>query len=273
MRALTTLSCTTLATLIFSSSMAVPVFDLSKTTEYLKKATDVSSLFKDLSGTYMNNTTSQVEGSGIYSSAFNNGVANMIVRNNQARFNNANQALAMSSAPVNVCGAYSLSNALNDLACQSLSQLSSNTQTYIKTSKNPYQVAHDASKHKITDISTIAVSTLPSVQSQDDVLKNADVLQEQAYKTSVSVFTDSIKNDKENLYNPLSNQAIDDFSDKAVKEIQESDNKSQIYRKMAVMQASYLTASMLSYKHELEKEMALSLQLLQAVKQQTQRVK
>ena len=77
--------------------------------------------------------------------------------------------------------------------------------------------------------------------------------------------TQSIKTDQENLYNPLTNQAADDFGTDEIKKIQESYSKSQLYRKMAVMLAQKNYADMLAYKHQLQSELAMTMQLLQQV--------
>ncbi len=171
----------------------------------------------------------------------------------------------MSSEPVDVCGNYSLSSALNDLACESLSALSESSSQFIQDSQNHELVAKNAATHEVTDINTIAVSTLPIIDRNSDVEQQAVQLQEQAYKAMARSLVQSIKTDQVNLFNPLTNQAADDFGANEIKKIQESYSKSQLYRKIAVMVAQMNYADMLAYKHQLQNELAMAMQLLQKI--------
>lgn len=257
--------------LFVSNVFAVPTFDGGKMTERLKSFQEMVQSFNQLKNEYINKYVGQIQGASDYTDALNNGFANQIIRNNQARLSAENQRLRMSNEPVNICGSYSLSTALNDLACESLSSLSDSSVDFIKKSQNHELVSKDASSNKVTDINTIAVTTLPVIDKKgknNDVMTQVDYLQEQAYKSIVHTLTQSIKSDHKNLYNPLSNQAADDFGTDEIKNIQETYNKSQIYRKMAVMLAQKNYAAMLSYKHQLQSELAMAMQLLQQVSKQ-----
>jgi hypothetical protein len=75
----------------------------------------------------------------------------------------------------------------------------------------------------------------------------------------------SIKTDQVNLFNPLTNQAADDFGANEIKKIQEGYSKSQLYRKIAVMLAQMNDADMLAYKHQLQNELAMTMELLQQI--------
>lgn len=118
---------------------------------------------------------------------------------------------------MDICEVYSLSTALNDFVCDSLSTLGNSSSQFIQISQNHEKVAKDADSHKINDINTISVTTLPAVNKNDDVETQSDRLQEQAYKSTVNTLTTSIKLDQENLYNTLSNQANNDFGTDEIK--------------------------------------------------------
>lgn len=191
-----------------------------------------------------------------------NGFANMIVRQNQTQVDIQNQQMRLSSKPLDICDSISVSAALNDLVCDALESMASDTQDYSERLTQPYQVAHDVDSYKISDISTVAVSTAPKVQVNQAVTKQTEILEEQVFKTTVFATLDSIKLDRENIINPLTNSALDDFSPEEVQKIQEEYSKSQLYRKMLVMRAKMLSASMTDYKHQLQQEMILALSLL-----------
>jgi hypothetical protein len=257
--------------LSFSNGFSVPTFDGGKMLERLKSFEETAQSFNDLKKEYINKYVGQIQGASNYADALNNAFANQIIRNNQSRLSAENQRLKMSSEPVDICSNYSLSSALNDLACGSLSSLSDSSVNFIKKSQNHELVSKDATSHKVSDINTIAVTTLPVIDKTDknnDVMTQVNHLQEQAYKSTVHTLTQSIKSDHKNLYNPLTNQTADDFGTDEIKKIQETYNKSQLYRKMAVMLAQKNYAAMLAYKHQLQSELAMAMQLLQRVDQQ-----
>jgi hypothetical protein len=246
-------------------ALAVPTSDELKVADRLKSLQEMAQSFNDLKNEYINKYMVQIQGSSGSVDVINNGFANHIVRNNQARLDSENQRLRMSSEPVDVCGNYSLSSALNDLACESLSALSESSSQFIQDSQNHELVAKHAATHEVTDINTIAVSTLPIIDRNSDVEQQAVQLQEQAYKAMARSLVQSIKTDQVNLFNPLTNQSADDFGANEIKKIQESYSKSQLYRKIAVMVAQMNYADMLAYKHQLQNELAMAMQLLQKI--------
>ncbi|MDA0911425.1 MAG: hypothetical protein O2809_07720 [Proteobacteria bacterium] len=246
-------------------ALAVPTGDELKMADRLKSLQEMAQSFNDLKNEYINKYMAQIQGSSGSVDVINNSFSNEIVRNNQARLDGENQRLRISSQAVDVCGNYSLSNALNDLACDSLSALAENGSNYIQKSQNHEWVAKDAATHNVSDINTMTLSTLPIIDHSNDVEKQAEQLQEQAYKGTANTLTQSIKIDQANLYNPLTNKAADDFGTDEIKKIQENYSKSQLYRKMAVMLAQKNYADMLAYKHQLQSELAMTMQLLQQV--------
>ena len=254
-----------LSLIAFRPALAVPTGDELKMADRLKSLQEMAQSFNDLKNEYINKYMAQIDGSSGAVDVFNNGFTNEIARNNQARLDSENQRLSMSAQPVDVCGNYSLSHALNDLACQSLSAWAENGSNYIRKSQNHELLARDASTQNVDDINTITVSTLPVVDHNIHIEKQAEQLQELAYKATANTLTQSIKIDQVNLYNPLTNQAADDFSAYEIKKIQEDYSKSQLYRKMAVMLAQKNYADMLAYKHQLQDELAMTMQLLQQV--------
>ncbi len=246
-------------------ALAVPTSDELKVADRLKSLQEMAQSFNDLKNEYINKYMAQIQGSSGSVDVINNGFSNEIVRNNQAKLDSENQRLRMSSEPVDVCGNYSLSSALNDLACESLSALSESSSQFIQDSQNHELVAKHAATHEVTDMNTIAVSTLPVIDRNSDVEKQAVQLQEQAYKAMAHSLAQSIKTDQVNLFNPLTNQAADDFGVNEIKKIQESYSKSQLYRKIAVMVAQMNYADMLAYKHQLQNELAMTMELLQQI--------
>ena len=246
-------------------ALAVPTGDELKMADRLKSLQEMAQSFNDLKNEYINKYMAQIQGSSGSVDVINNSFSNEIVRNNQARLDGENQRLRISSQAVDVCGNYSLSNALNDLACDSLSALAENGSNYIQKSQNHELVAKDAATYNVSDINTMTLSTLPIIDHSNDVEKQAEQLQEQAYKGTANTLTQSIKIDQANLYNPLTNKAADDFGTDEIKKIQENYSKSQLYRKMAVMLAQKNYADMLAYKHQLQSELAMTMQLLQQV--------
>jgi hypothetical protein len=246
-------------------ALAVPTSDELKVADRLKSLQEMAQSFNDLKNEYINKYMVQIQGSSGSVDVINNGFANHIVRNNQARLDSENQRLRMSSEPVDVCGNYSLSSALNDLACESLSALGKSSSQFIQNSQNHELVAKNAATREVTDINTIAVSTLPIIDCNSDVEQQAVQLQEQAYKAMAHSLVQSIKTDQVNLFNPLTNQAADDFGANEIKKIQEGYSKSQLYRKIAVMLAQMNDADMLAYKHQLQNELAMTMELLQQI--------
>jgi hypothetical protein len=246
-------------------ALAVPTRDELKVADRLKSLQEMAQAFNGLKNEYINKYRAQIQGSSGSVDVINNGFSNEIVRNNQAKLDSENQRLRMSSEPVDVCGNYSLSSALNDLACESLSALSESSSQFIQDSQNHELVAKHAATHEVTDINTIAVSTLPIIDRNSDVEQQAVQLQEQAYKAMARSLVQSIKTDQVNLFNPLTNQSADDFGANEIKKIQESYSKSQLYRKIAVMVAQMNYADMLAYKHQLQNELAMAMQLLQKI--------
>lgn len=244
-------------------ALAVPTRDELKVADRLKSLQEMAQAFNGLKNEYINKYRAQIQGSSGSVDVINNGFSNEIVRNNQAKLDSENQRLRMSSEPVDVCGNYSLSSALNDLACESLSALGKSSSQFIQNSQNHELVAKNAATHEVTDMNTIAVSTLPVIDRNSDVEQQAVQLQEQAYKAMAHSLAQSIKTDQVNLFNPLTNQAADDFGAKEIKKIQEIYSKSQLYRKIAVMVAQMNYADMLAYKHQLQNELAMAMQLLQ----------
>ncbi len=234
-----------------------------KIEQRIQEDTKTATSFADLTKGYINQWLSTLHGEAEKVDAMNNGFTNMIVRKNQALIGVANQNLKLSAEPLDICNTYSVSTALNDLTCGALQSTYDNTSTYIKNLKNPYVVAHDVDDYKIDDIDTVAISTAPVILPDEPVLNKAKVLREQAYKSTVYSVMSSIKQSRENIANPLLNSAKDDFSGDSIKKIQETYARSQLYRKMAVMQAKMLAAQLNAYKQSLQKETVLAMQLSQ----------
>jgi len=256
-----------LSLLMVNSAICVPVRDGLKDEDKLIELNQTMQKYYQLAQEYIHKWNQQAQSASGNVSTMNNGFANEIVRKNEKKDSIYNNHLKMSGSPVDVCSNISISHALNELTCNNLTNLSDKTNKFVLDSKNPELVANKASTNDINDITTISVTSTPSINNNDDIITQANQLKEQAVKTTVAVVTDSIKQDKENIYYPLMNQSIDDFSDAEIKKIQTKYNKSQLYRRMAVMIAQDNYAAMLSFKHQLEKETSLSIRLSSEVEQ------
>ncbi|WP_203368678.1 hypothetical protein [Cysteiniphilum marinum] len=254
-----------------TSSYAIPTFDAGKLTAYVKEYMDNVQYFEAVTKSYVNQWLSAEHGSAASVDSWNNGFANQIIRDNQAKSDQVNQTLKASYQPLDICATYALSGGLNDFICEALESVSNSNAEYTKNLTKPYalrevvektQQSQASGQSGLEDITLIAASTSPPIIAGEDVEIQADKLTEQAHKVLVHALLSSAQADQHNVYATLSNSAIDDFNSKEIQALQEEGTKSTLYRRQAVLMAKAIYFQLVDYKHQLAREVALADRLL-----------
>ena len=194
---------------------------------------------------------------------WNNDFANMIARDEEIGNKRFNQLLKQQSTPVNVCNDLSASSTLNELSCDALDATSKASDQFIGDLTQPAKVGHDHVNDQISNPMTITVTTAPEILKNMMPHDQVNLLREYAFKSTANSAMKTSTEDQKNIYNTLSNSAIDSFSTDSLKDITESTTRAYVIRKLAVMKAKEIYALMIDYKHQLQKEQLLATRLIE----------
>lgn len=263
MRGLKLVSIMAISVLLLQQTEAFPTIDVLKVEQRVQDSLKDASQHNEKMKASGNILSGDINGSAMLTDAMNNDFANAIVRDQQTANTVFNTDLKQQSTPVDTCADLSVSDTLNQLTCNALDATSQESENFISDLTQPIKVGHDHVTDSITSPMTITVETAPKILNNAQAKDQLPVLREQAFKSTANSAMKASTEDQKNIYNTLSNSAIDSFSTDSLKGITESTTRAYVIRKLAVMKAKEIYALMLNYKHQLQKEQVLASRLLQ----------
>ncbi|WP_150468915.1 MULTISPECIES: hypothetical protein [Cysteiniphilum] len=246
-----------------NSAVAVLNIDVLQVEQYVQNTLQDAHQHNEKMKASGNILSGDINGNAALIDTMNNGFANEIIRNQQTENSVFNSELKQQSTPIDTCDDLSVSDTLNQLTCNALEATSQESEKFISDLTQPIKVGHDHVADSITNPMTITVETAPKILNNAQAKDQLPVLREQAFKSTANSAMKASTEDQKNIYNTLSNSAIDSFSTDSLKDITESTTRAYVIRKLVVMKAKEIYALMLNYKHQLQKEQVLATDLLQ----------